>query len=54
MDIDSVSNYSIGSVEQAAGIKVLKGALDNQKANLDKLLDSIKIPGIGEKIDVKV
>jgi hypothetical protein len=52
MEIGNVSNNSIGSVEQVFGIKVLKGALDDQKANFEKLLDSIKIPGIGEKIDM--
>jgi hypothetical protein len=54
MEIGSVSNNSIDSVEQAVGVKMLKGALDNQKLNFEKLLETIKTPGIGEKIDIKV
>jgi hypothetical protein len=51
LKINNVLN-SNSDIKQLVGVKVLKESLLNQKSAADQIINLLKEPGIGNKVDV--
>ena len=54
ISLSSITANKLSSVQEIANIKILKGALELQKDVAVQLIEAMKVPDIGQNIDVRV
>ena len=54
ISVGCISANKLYSIQQAFNIKLLKGQLELQKDLAKQVMEAIKVPYIGQNIDIKV
>jgi len=52
MTTESISNYKLHNVKEQWSMGILAKALEGPKEQLEKMNDTAKIAGLGDKLDI--
>ena len=54
ISVGSITANKLNSIQQAFSIKLLKGQLELQQDLAKQIMEAIKVPHIGQNVDIRV